>query len=86
LGYIWQDPQEKRVRRICKTIKERCNDTERHNLLANTRDKRSLIFYFERKLEWGRREYTVCFTRNERSGSVWFNTGMWTLREKKERF
>jgi hypothetical protein len=32
------------------------------------REKRSLIFYCEMKLEWAREENTVCSTRNERSG------------------
>jgi hypothetical protein len=29
LEYIWQDPKENSVSRICKQIKERCNDIER---------------------------------------------------------
>jgi hypothetical protein len=80
LEYIWVDPKENSVSRICKQIKERCSDTKRQNLFANIREKRSLIFYYNMKLEWARKEYTVCCTRNERSGLAWFKTGIWKLR------
>jgi hypothetical protein len=40
----------------------------------------SLIFYCDKKVEWGREEYTVCCTRNGRSGLAWFKTGIWKLR------
>jgi hypothetical protein len=32
------------------------------------------------KQEWATEEYTVCCTRNERSGLAWFKTGTWKLR------
>jgi hypothetical protein len=32
------------------------------------------------KKEWAREEYIVCCIRNERSGLVWFKTGIWKLR------
>jgi hypothetical protein len=67
------------VGRIYKGIKERCNDTEQ-NLFPNMTQRRSLIFYCEMKLEWAREEYTVCCTRNDRSGLAWFKTGIWKLR------
>jgi hypothetical protein len=43
LGYIWDDPKEKSADRMCR-FKERRDDIERHNLFADIRDKRSLIF------------------------------------------
>jgi hypothetical protein len=52
-------------------IKERCNDIEQQNMFANIREKRSLIFYYD---EWANQAYTVCCTRNERSGLAWFKT------------
>jgi hypothetical protein len=52
LGYIWQDLRVNTVNGICKKIKERCNDIEWQNLFANTKEKRSLIFYSEKKQEW----------------------------------
>jgi hypothetical protein len=36
------------------------------------KEKRSLIFYCQIKLEWAREEYRVCCTRNEKSGLAWF--------------
>jgi hypothetical protein len=38
------------------------------------------IFYCEMELEWAAEEYTVCCTRNERSGLARFKTGIWKLR------
>jgi hypothetical protein len=49
-------------------------------LFAVIREKRSLIFYCEMILEWGREEYTVYCTRSQRSGLAWFKTGIWKLR------
>jgi hypothetical protein len=49
-------------------------------MFENVREKRSLIFYCDLKLEWAREEYTVCCTRNERRGSAWFKAGVWKLR------
>jgi hypothetical protein len=48
--------------------------------LANIREKRSLIFYWEMKLGWGREEYTVSFIRKEKSGLAWFRAEIWKLR------
>jgi hypothetical protein len=53
---------------------------ERQNLFANMMEKKSLKFCCEMKLEWGREEYTVCYTGNERSGLSWLKTGIWKLR------
>jgi hypothetical protein len=39
----------------------------------------SLIFYCGTKLGWGREEYTVCYTRKERSGLPWYRMGSWRL-------
>jgi hypothetical protein len=38
------------------------------------------------KREWAREEYTVCCTRNQRSGLAWFKTGVWKLRGTRKRF
>jgi hypothetical protein len=32
------------------------------------------------KFEWVMEVYTVCCSRNERSGLAWFNTDIWKLR------
>jgi hypothetical protein len=49
-------------------------------MFANTGEKRSLICYCDMKFEWALEAYTVCCTRNERSGLAWFKTGIWKLR------
>jgi hypothetical protein len=52
LGYFLQDPRENSAGRTCKKIKLSCSDIERQNLFANMREKRSLVFYCDMKLEW----------------------------------
>jgi hypothetical protein len=74
------------VSSICKNIKERCNDVEGQNLFANMRDSRPLILYSEMKTEWIEEEYTVCCTRNERSGLGSYETGIWKLKDMKKEF
>jgi hypothetical protein len=80
LGYIWHDLRVNTECVIYKQIKERCIDIELQNLFENIKQKRSLIFYNEMKQELAREEYTVCCTRNERSGLAWFKAGIWKLR------
>jgi hypothetical protein len=46
------------VGRMCK-IKERCSDTEYHNLFADIRNARLSIFCFDMKFVWVREAYTV---------------------------
>jgi hypothetical protein len=41
---------------------------------------RPFIFFHDMKFEWSREVHTFCGTRNERSGSAWFKTGIWKLR------
>jgi hypothetical protein len=53
------------------------------SLFADIREK-SLIFSCDMKSEWAREEYTVCCTRNEKSGLTWFKTGIWKLRGMRE--
>jgi hypothetical protein len=48
---------------------------ERHNVFADIRDKRSLIFC-DMKFEWIREAYTGCCTINERSSRLaWLKAG-----------
>jgi hypothetical protein len=59
---------------------------EQQNLFANVREKRSLIFYCDMKLQWAREEYTVCCTKNVRSGLASFRTGTWKLKGMRKGF
>jgi hypothetical protein len=72
------------VSRICKIIRERCNDIERDNMLANTGENKSLIFYCEIKLEWGKEEYMVCVQEIREMDwcGIWKSSGMRTQYEK----
>jgi hypothetical protein len=36
------------------------------------------MLYCDTKLEWSRDTFTVCCTRNERSGKAWFKVGIET--------
>jgi hypothetical protein len=47
--------------------------------LANIKEVRSLIFYFEMKMEWGKEKHTVCCKRNKRR----FKTGIWRQRDEE---
>jgi hypothetical protein len=42
LGYIWHDPKENSVDRLCKM-----KDAERQNLFANIKEKKPLINIYE---------------------------------------
>jgi hypothetical protein len=39
------------------------------NVLVNMREEITLIYCCEMKLEWGKKEYIVCCTRNKRKRS-----------------
>jgi hypothetical protein len=49
-------------------------------MFAITREKRSLIFYREMKLEWGEVQFSVCHTGHETRGLAWFKTDIWKFR------
>jgi hypothetical protein len=68
---------------MCK-IKERCSDTECHNLFKDIRDNRPLIFYCDREFVWATESNIVCCTRNDRRGLAWFKTGIWKLIETRK--
>jgi hypothetical protein len=72
LGHIWWNPNENQRGTISKEVKERCNNIERQNFFANLSDKRSLIYYRDMKILWGRENYVMCGSRNDRRGIAWF--------------
>jgi hypothetical protein len=49
------------------------------NLSANIRDKSSLAFYREMKLEWGKEEHTEGCTSKKRNWTVTSKGGVWRL-------
>jgi hypothetical protein len=48
-------------------VKERCNDIERQNILATFPEKSLLTLYRELNSSWGKKLYTECCSRKERS-------------------
>jgi hypothetical protein len=63
---------------MLRLVKERCNDTERQNMLAKFPDKSSLTIYRELNFSWGKKLYIECCSRKE-SGIVWLIAGIWQL-------
>jgi predicted transcriptional regulator len=51
LVYIWQSEAESNANKICKVIRERCDDTEKLNVFSNISEKIPLIIYCEMKHE-----------------------------------
>jgi 3-deoxy-D-manno-octulosonate 8-phosphate phosphatase KdsC-like HAD superfamily phosphatase len=53
--YIWQTKTKISTNKLCKIIKERCNDIEIWNIFSNISNKISLVFYCEMKQIWVKR-------------------------------
>jgi hypothetical protein len=61
-------------------VKERCNDTERQNILAKCPYKSSLTLYRELSSSWGKKLYIECCSRKERSRIAWLIAGIWQVK------
>jgi hypothetical protein len=68
---------------VCKEVRERCKDIERQHFFffANLSEKRSLIFYHDKKLLWDREDYVMYGSRNDRMGIAWLMAGIWKDKE-----
>jgi hypothetical protein len=44
MSYIWQRQSEVRGSRICRTVKDRCYDIEKQNLLVGVSLKNSVLY------------------------------------------
>ena len=61
---------------MLRLVTDRCNDTERQNILATFPEKSSLTLYREFNFVWDRKLYiTRCF-RKERSGKACLIAGI----------
>jgi hypothetical protein len=65
---------------MLRLVKERRNDIERQNMLAEFPDKSSLTQYRVLKFSWGKKLYIECCSRKERSGIAWLIAGIWQLK------
>jgi hypothetical protein len=79
LAYIWQNQMEINVN-IRKTVRERCNDTQKQNMFADLNVKMSLTLSRQVKCEWGKEWYIDKYTRKERIGVIWLKAGIWKLK------
>jgi len=48
LAFVWTKQQECNLREITKIVKDRCNDTERQNILAKLSEETHREIYFSR--------------------------------------
>jgi hypothetical protein len=61
-------------------MKDRCNDTERHNILAKLSEKSSLTLYREINFPLGKKLYIKWCSCKERSGVAWLLARGWQLK------
>ena len=80
LAFVWRNQQECNWKEMLRLVKERCNDTERQNILAKFPDKSSLTQYRELNVSWGKKLYIEFCSRKERSGIAWLIAGIWQLK------
>jgi hypothetical protein len=78
--YLAQSPAKRHQHRPKIVVRERCNVTERQNLLSTLSEKISLEFYPEMKHKLGTEEYIEFCSKNERNGLVWMKAGVRKLR------
>jgi hypothetical protein len=76
LAFVWRKQQACKLR----LVKDRCNDMARQNILAKFPEKSSLSLYRELNFFWGKKLYTECCLRKERSGIAWLLAGIWQLK------
>ena len=69
---------------VTKIVKDRCNDSERQNILAKLSEKNSLTLYGEMNFSWGKRRCIECCSRRERSGIAWLLAGVEIERNEKK--
>jgi hypothetical protein len=65
---------------MLRLVKERCSDMERQNILAKFSEKKLLTRCRELNFSWGKKLYTECCSRKERSGIAWLIAGIWQLK------
>jgi hypothetical protein len=65
---------------MLRLVKERCNDTERQNMLVKLTDKSSQTQYRELKFSWGKKLYIERCSRQQRSEIAWRIAGIWQLK------
>jgi hypothetical protein len=60
LAFVWRKQQNCNLREMLRLVKDRCNDTERQNILAKFLEKSSLTLYRELNFAWGKKLYIEC--------------------------
>jgi hypothetical protein len=65
LAFVWRKQQECNLREMTKIVKDRCNDSERQNVLAKFSEKSSLTLYREMNFFWGKKLHIEWCLRKE---------------------
>jgi hypothetical protein len=76
LAFVWRKQQECNWKEMLRLVKHRCNDIERENMLAKFPLKSSLTLYRELNFSWGKKLYTECCSRQDRSRIAWLIAGI----------
>jgi hypothetical protein len=82
VGDIWINGGENN-RNVWKEVSKRFMNTERQNMEASMRGKRSLVFYNELESSWEKKLYIEVCTQEARSGIGWWKMGIWRLKGVK---
>jgi hypothetical protein len=80
LAFVCRNQQECNWKEMLRLMKERCNDTERQNMLATFPDKSSLTLYRELNFSWGKKLYIECCSRQKGRKNVVNSRDMATIR------
>jgi 23S rRNA maturation mini-RNase III len=71
LAFVWRKQQDWTLRKMTKTLRDRCNDIERQNSLAKFSEKSTLTLYREMNFFWSKNLYIEWCLRKERSRIAW---------------
>jgi hypothetical protein len=69
IGDIWIKGEENN-RNVWREVSRRCMDTERQNMEASMKEKRSLVFYNKLKYNWENKSYIEVCTQEARRGRM----------------
>jgi hypothetical protein len=79
MGDIWINGEENN-RNVWREVSKMFMDTDRQNMEASMRDKRSLVFYNELKKSWEKELYIEVCTQEARRGIGWWKMDIWRLK------
>jgi hypothetical protein len=72
---VWRNAEENN-RYVWREVSKRCVDTERQNMKASIKEKRSLVFYNRLTNSWEKKLYIEVCTQEARRGIGWRKMGI----------